>query len=110
MDVFTDGSGTGKYIYFIPEKKLKKISQKQRITHNEAEYYGVIQALTDIKDKDICIYSDSKLIVNQLNKKYKLKEPRMKRLAEQVWKLREGRDIKFKWIPREKNFAGKILG
>lgn len=109
-DIYTDGSGTGKYIYAVPDKKIVKISQKRGITHNEAEYFGVIQALTDIKDRNICIYSDSRLIVNQLNKDYKLKEPRMRKLAEQVWKLCEGRKIKFKWVPREKNVAGKILG
>ena len=111
VEIYTDGSGkTGKYAYVILEKKIVKIFQKKGLTNNEAEYLGVIEALKQNKDKNICIYSDSQLIVNQSNKNYKIKEPRLKVLAEQVWKLCEGRYIKFKWIPREKNFAGKILG
>lgn len=111
MDIYTDGSGkTGKYAYVIPEKKVVKIFQQKGITNNEAEYFGVTEALKQNKDKDICIHSDSQLIVNQLNRNYKIKEKRLKVLAEQVWKLCEDRDIKFKWIPRERNLAGKVLG
>ncbi len=110
-DIYSDGSGkTGKYAYVIPEKKIVKIFQKKRTTNNEAEYFGVIEALKQNKEKDISIYSDSQLIVNQLNKNYKIKEPRLKALAEQVWKLCENRNVKFTWIPREKNKAGYILG
>ena len=109
--IFTDGSGkTGKYIYAIPEKKIVKIFQKRGLTNNEAEYHGVIAALTQIKEKSITIVSDSQLVVNQLNKNYKIKEPRLKKLAEQIWKLCKSREIKFKWVRREKNFAGHILG
>jgi len=111
MKIFTDGSGkTGKYVYVIPEEKIVRLFQKRGLTNNEAEYFGVIEALKQNKDKNICMYSDSQLIVNQLNKKYKIKEPRLKALAEQVWKLCEGREIKFTWIPRERNPAGKVLG
>lgn len=111
MDIYTDGSGkTGKYIYAIPEKNFKKIFQMKGLTNNEAEYHGVIEALKNNRGKNISIYSDSQLIVNQLNKNYKIKEPRLKVLAEKVWKLCEGRNVKFKWVPREKNFAGRILG
>ncbi len=111
MDIYSDGSGkTGKYIYAIPSKKIVKIFQKRGLTNNEAEYSGVIAALTQNKEKTITIISDSQLIVNQLNKEYKIKEPRLKVLAEKVWKLCEGRDVKFKWVPRERNIAGRILG
>lgn len=110
MKIFTDGSGkTGKYIYTIPEKKIVKISQKRGLTNNEAEYIAVIEALKHNKETNISIFSDSQLIVNQLNRAWKIKEPRMKKLAEQVWKLCEGRNVKFTWIRREYNYAGIIL-
>ena len=109
--IYTDGSGkTGKYIYVIPAKKIVKIFRNHGLTNNEAEYSGIIAALSQIKDKNIAIFSDSQLIVNQLNKSYKIKEPRLKVLAQQVWKLCEGRNVAFNWVPREKNKAGKILG
>ena len=111
MIVYTDGSGkTGNYVYVIPEKKIVKLFQKRGITNNEAEYLGVATALKEIRNKNIRLFSDSQLIVNQLNRKYKIKEPRLKTLAEQVWKLCENRNVEFTWIPREKNKAGHILG
>ena len=111
MDIFTDGSGkTGKYVYVIPEKKIVRLFQRKGMTNNEAEYSAVIMALKENKDNNIRIQSDSQLIVNQLNKNYKIKEDRLRKLAEKVWELCEGRNVTFVWLPREKNKAGYILG
>ena len=111
MLIFTDGSGkTGKYVYVIPEKKIVRLFQKRGLTNNEAEYNAVIMALKENKDNDIRIQSDSQLIVNQLNKNYKIKEPRLRKLAEKVWELCKGRNVHFYWIRRESNKAGFILG
>lgn len=108
-DIFVDGSGkTGRYAY-VKDNKVK-IFQKKGITNNEAEYLAVISALKENKDRNISIYSDSQLIVNQLNKRYAIKEDRLRKLAQKVWELCEGRNITFIWIEREKNLAGKILG
>lgn len=110
MYIFTDGSGkTGKYCY-VAEGKRPKIFQKKGITNNEAEYLAIIQALADNPEKDIQIFSDSELVVNQLEQEYAIKEERLRKLAEEVWKLAEGRNITFIWVPREKNKAGKVLG
>lgn len=111
VDIFTDGSGkTGRYAYVVEQTGKVKISQKRGLTNNEAEYSAIIEALKDNKDKSIRIYSDSQLIVNQLNKNYSIKEDRLRNLAQQVWDLCQGRDISFRWLPREQNKAGKILG
>ena len=108
MDIYTDGSGDGRYCYVADGKP--KISRKNGITHNEAEYIAIVVALKENFDKGIRILSDSQLAVRQLNKKYKIKEYRLKKLAEEVWKLVEGRNVTFVWIPRERNKAGKVLG
>lgn len=113
MKIFTDGSGkTGKYIYLVdgPVRRPPKILRKDGITNNEAEYMAVIQALRDNPGEDVDIMSDSELMVNQLNQEYAIKEDRLRRLAEEVWSLCEGRSVTFTWVPREKNKAGKILG
>ena len=111
VDIFTDGSGkTGRYAYVVEQTGKVKISQKPGLTNNEAEYTAIVEALKDNNDKNICIYADSELIVNQLNKKYAIKEDRLRKLAQQVWELSEGRNVTFKWIRREQNKAGKVLG
>jgi len=113
MDIYTDGSGkTGKYCYVAEglSKKKVKIFQKPGITNNESEYFAIIAALKENPDKDICMHSDSQLVVRQLNHEYAIKEDRLRALAQEVWKLAEGRNITFSWVPREKNKAGKVLG
>ncbi|MBI2547660.1 MAG: ribonuclease HI family protein [Candidatus Aenigmarchaeota archaeon] len=111
VDIYTDGSGkTGRYAYVVEQTGRVKILQEKGITNNEAEYKAIIAALNENRDKDVSIHSDSQLIVNQLNKDYAIKEDRLRDLAQEVWKLCEGRNVTFDWLPREKNKAGKVLG
>ena len=111
MDIYTDASGkTGKYCYVVEGTNKVRWDQKKGITSNEGEYLAIIKALKENPEKDVCIHSDSKLAVNQLNHKFAIKEDRLRKLAEEVWKLSEGRNITFTWIRREENKAGKVLG
>lgn len=111
INVFCDGSGkTGKYAYVIEQIGKVRIFQKKGITNNQAEYLAIIAALKDNKFKDICIHSDSQLVVNQLNKKYAIKDDELRKLAQQIWRLCEKRNITFNWVKRQNNLAGKVLG
>lgn len=109
--IYTDASGkTGKCVYIVENTNKIRTFEKKGITNNEGEYLSVIQALKENPEKDICIYSDSQLVVNQLNHEFAIKVDRLRELAEMVWKLTEDRNITFNWVPREKNKAGKYLG
>jgi ribonuclease HI len=111
LKIFTDGSGkTGKYCFLVDETNEVKFFEKQGITNNQAEYLAVIAALKAHKEDNITIYSDSELIVNQLNHEYAIKEDRLRELAQQVWNLMRGRNVTFVHVPRSKNKAGKVLG
>ena len=61
-------------------------------TNNEAEYQAVLFSLewladnvSDLSPTTIIWKLDSKLVVEQLLKNWKIKEPRMKDLAERCW-------------------------
>jgi ribonuclease HI len=109
MKIWTDGSGKGKYGY-VTETEIVRSFDKSDITNNEAEYLAVIKALEDNQDSEIEILSDSELMVNQLKHNYAIKNDRLRELAQQVWKLAEGRKVIYSWVPREQNRAGKFLG
>ncbi len=109
MKVYTDGSGDGKYGFFIEETNTAKVFTKENITNNRAEYLAVLEALK-FTTGDIEIYSDSKLVVNQLNHEWDIKDDSLRDLAVEIWKLIGNRKVSFIWIPREKNKAGKLLG
>jgi len=112
MEIYTDG-GEDKYCFVIPEKNKVKTFEKKNITNNEAEYLAVIEALKFVEENSkVTIFSDSKLVVNQINMEWHIKQDRLRELFEKVQSLIEKKKIDFKieWIPREKNKAGKVLG
>lgn len=88
-------------------------------TNNEAEYKAVIFALKKIKQlmgKDVAgnsnieIHLDSELIVQQLNGRYKVKEPDMQKLFLEVWNLKfDFGELIFRHIRREKNHRADLL-
>jgi len=85
-------------------------------TNNQAEYQGVIEALKklyelDNNPEDIEVFLDSKLIVEQMNGNYKVKDEKLKPL---FWEIRDlivalKVVIKFIHIPREKNKEADLL-
>ena len=93
-------------------------------TNNEAEYHALLKALSIIDSKwpspnkervsqtigPLRIYSDSKLMVNQVNGKYEVKDAKLRDLWREVNELRQRiGTIYVEWIPREENYAGQWL-
>ncbi len=116
MRVYCDGSLTK--ICYIFEGSTPCIIPVTGITHNEAEYLAIISALEASQDKgieDILLVSDSQLAIKQLNSEYAIKDKKMQRLALIAWRIAQeigsrGGVVKFEWVPREENLAGKVLG
>ena len=75
-------------------------------TNNEAEYMALIMGLDYISKhrsgvKALKCYSDSRLIVNQLNGKWRIKEPRLRAYHDKIVVLmQQFSKVTFKWIPR----------
>jgi len=82
-------------------------------TNNQAEYTALIEGLQlciqkDIKD--LTCFADSELMVKQLRGEYKMKNPGLKPLYENVLKLRESfNSITFNHVMREKNSVADSL-
>ena len=76
-------------------------------THNLAEYTGAIKAAEWVREHspefEVLIYGDSELVVNQLNKVYKIKSQSMRKLHNELVCQLEGLSWKAIWVPREKN-------
>jgi probable phosphoglycerate mutase len=76
-------------------------------TNNVAEYRGLIAALTaaaDLGADEVLVRMDSKLVVEQMSGRWKIKHPDMIPLARQAKQLAEQfADVEFTWIPRNQN-------
>jgi ribonuclease HI len=120
--VYVDGGSRGNPgpaaigVLFCNEKGIcfKKFSEYLgKMTNNEAEYKAAIFALKKFKsifgkklakETEIEIRSDSELLVNQMNGKYKILEENLQPLFLELWNLRlDFKKVKFKLIPRKKN-------
>jgi len=114
--IFTDGGarnnpGPAAIGAIVEEKEYSKFIGEA--TNNEAEYQAVIFALKKVKQligKEKCektnieIRSDSELLINQLNGKFKIKEKDLVPFFIEIWNLKQDfNEVKFAQIPREEN-------
>lgn len=77
-------------------------------TNNEAEYTALLICMRYVilsgQAGVLQVFSDSLLMVNQVNRKYDVHNDRLKVLYNQVCRLREKIPIfKINWVPREEN-------
>ena len=89
-------------------KEIHTISKKIGIaTNNEAEYQALIDGLNYCVDnsiKEIEVFFDSNLVVEQVNKNFKVKAGNLKVLNSQVENMiKEFEYIEFKHVYREEN-------
>ncbi len=76
------------------------------LTNNQAEYESLRRALEICSklDKEITIFSDSELLVNQRNSKYKLRNQELKVISRDISILEKNFEkILYRHVPREKN-------
>lgn len=78
-----------------------------RATNNVAEYQALVQALRYAHARGatrVRVFSDSELVVRQLNGEYKVKHPDMKALYSEASSLLRGfQEAKVAHVPRERN-------
>ncbi|HWH97309.1 MAG TPA: reverse transcriptase-like protein [Pseudolysinimonas sp.] len=76
-------------------------------TNNVAEYSGMIagvtRALAIDPNAELRIRLDSKLVVEQMSGRWKIKHPDMANLAAEARELLSGTPVSFEWIPRAEN-------
>lgn len=76
-------------------------------SNNVAEYRamiaGVRRALEIDPDAELHIRMDSKLVVEQMSGRWRIKHPDMAELAAEARELLTGTPVRFEWIPRLDN-------
>lgn len=81
-------------------------------TNNEAEYNAVIRLLkaaAEMGVEEIKIHGDSNLVVKQLSRIGRIKEPRLAELAKEAWDAAKGMKVTYVWVPREYNKEANAL-
>ncbi|WP_031059836.1 bifunctional RNase H/acid phosphatase [Streptomyces sp. NRRL F-5527] len=76
-------------------------------TNNVAEYRGLLAGLRAARELDpearVHVRMDSKLVVEQMSGRWKIKHPAMKPLAAEAATVFPPGQVTYEWIPRERN-------
>lgn len=116
LHIYIDGAckgnpgpgGIGIALFNSKQKLLKQYCQFLPFcTNNTAEYTALLKALDvahSLKGRSLLIYSDSLLLVNQFNGRYKVKEERLQSFLKKIrLKASLFDSLSIEHIPREKN-------
>lgn len=112
--IYVDG-GTHKSRICMHDPQKERTIIKTRgknPSNNELEYlallYGIQYAKNEYSGKNVTIYSDSKLIVNQINGKWRITVEPLARLHKKCINILP-KKITVVWISRNINRAGWVL-
>ncbi len=76
-------------------------------TNNVAEYHGLIAGLRAARELDpaaaVLVRMDSKLVVEQMSGRWKIRHPAMRPLAEEARGVLPAAQVGYEWVPRERN-------
>lgn len=82
-------------------------------TNNVAEYRGLIAGLRAAAqinpDALVSVRMDSKLVVEQMSGRWKIKHPDMRELALEAGRIFPHANVEYEWIPRAQNAAADSL-
>ena len=82
-------------------------------TNNVAEYLALVAGLEGAyslnSEARILVRMDSKLVIEQMAGRWKIKHPDMQQLGARVQKLVAGKSVRWQWIPREENSRADAL-
>jgi ribonuclease HI len=122
LRVFTDGAargnpgpaGLGVVIEDEHGMRLRGLHRWLGVaTNNEAEYHALIEGLKAVaewKPDRLEVYLDSKLVVEQVNGRWKVKEARLQALQTKAKELLAGfPEVEIKHVERERNKAADAL-
>lgn len=84
-----------------------------KATNNVAEYRGLLEGLKAARElgaTEVDVYMDSKLVVEQMSGRWKIKHPDMKVMANEAREIAAAiGPVSYTWIPREKNKRADAL-
>ena len=102
-------AGSGSVVYDASGETLGEIAYVvgKKSSNNVAEYYGLIRGLEACREVGatvVDVFMDSKLVVEQMTGRWKVKHPDMQKLAREARDLASSFEkVTYTWVPRAKN-------
>ena len=86
--------------------------QANMVDAEEAEFQDVASPAEKTRrdlPPPLLVCCDNEVVVKQLSREYHIGNARLRKLAQRIWNQVELLDVKFQWVPRGENVAGKML-
>ncbi len=95
------------------EVLVEKAGYLGETTNNVAEYTGLLEGLKEVfkLDPEASVEArlDSKLVVEQMSGRWKIKNDALRQLAIEGQGIARGKSVTYTWVPREQNKAADAL-
>ncbi|MFZ1361780.1 MAG: reverse transcriptase-like protein [Candidatus Nanopelagicales bacterium] len=95
------------------EVLVEKAGYLGETTNNVAEYTGLLEGLALAfeldADAEVEARLDSKLVVEQMSGRWKIKNDALRKLAIEGQGIARGKSVTYTWVPREQNKAADAL-
>lgn len=105
--------GTEEHVHEIPDLSSPRGPLR---SNNIAEYVALLRLLRRLRELDArhpgsqyVVSGDSQLVIYQMQGRYRVREAHLAPLHEEARALAAGLGVVFRWVPREKNRAGRLL-
>ena len=98
--------------YFIKWNSELDARQYDMTKESKGEFYKVASPSEETPrplPPPVLVCSDSEVVVKQLSRQYHIGNSRLRKLAKQIWQMTQNVEVKYQWIPRAENLAGKML-
>lgn len=82
------------------------------IDHRKDEFYQAGTPSDTTKrplPHPVLVCCDNEVVVRQLSRQYHIGNDRLRKLAHRVWQMTSNVEVKYEWISRKENLAGKML-
>lgn len=121
--IFADGGSRGNpgpasygtVVFEVVRKEIiiEKAGYLGIATNNWAEYNALLAGLKLVSELNpaaqVEVMMDSKLVVEQMSGRWKIKHPDMRKLAMEASRILTPSNVQYKWIPREENSLADAL-
>lgn len=100
LKIYADGAARGNpgpaacaFVFVLNDQIIHSdVSFIGTATNNQAEYQAIINALKAVRQfqpRHLRVYSDSNLVIQQINRKWRVNVPHLLKLYNQVYQLKE---------------------
>jgi ribonuclease HI len=108
--------GVGGHIAWFNKTTGKSFYEKRNCVDSfRCEYEAVLRVLEDHKElieqkEPVEILMDNETVIKQLRREYGINRDDTREIAVKIWSIVGGTNVRFLWISRKLNKAGKMLG